>query len=191
MSDHRINLKMDQSDRAVENIQLHSRLVENILSIEWIIENVECFESRLTGLTLESPVFSSKYGGHNWQLVMSVRSACSSSLSLQLHKSSTVKRACIAYHFGIADMVGNLEFEDQGHTNFESETSTPKYPTILFSWPQFLEVKDKLFHNGRLRILCHIDVLDCENLPLKKVTEILFVSTYYLLLIVCNNMYLT
>ena len=152
------------SHQVVENIRLLTRLVETSLSIKWTVENVERFESRVAGLTFESPVFGPKRGGFKWQLVMNLRDACSSSLSLQLHKSSPVKRALVGYRFGIANTDGNLEFEDHGQMSFEID-SPRQHPTILFNWTQMKEMKQKLFIEDRLRIECQITTLDYENIP--------------------------
>lgn len=150
--------------RVVESIGLHSRLVESVLSVEWVIENVERYESRVAGLTLESPVFGSERGGFNWQLVMNPRNACSSSLVLQLHKSSPVKPASVDYRFGIVNMNGNLEFEDHGQINLEF-IAPKQHPTILFNWAQVMDMKHKLFCGDRLRIRCTIETLNNENDP--------------------------
>jgi hypothetical protein len=51
------------SHRVEEKIQLVSRLVENVLSIEWILENLERYDSRIKGLTFESAIFGCKQAG--------------------------------------------------------------------------------------------------------------------------------
>ncbi|KAI9560704.1 hypothetical protein GHT06_011654 [Daphnia sinensis] len=147
--------------RFVESVRMVSRLVEKSLSSEWILENVERFESRVKGLTFESPVFGLKRGGYQWQLVMNLRDVCSSSLSLQLI-SSVFNRACVAYRFGIVNVDGNFEYEDHGQMNFEVDVPRQS-PTILFSWNKLMEMKQKLFVNDQLRIECQITVLDYEN----------------------------
>lgn len=157
----------EEPHRFVESIRLVSRLVENALSIEWILENVERFESRVTGLTFESPIFGPKRGGSQWQLVMNLREICSSSLSLQL-KSSVHSRACVTYRYGIVNTEENFEYEDHGQLNFELDVPRP-HPTILFNWNQLMEMKKKLFVNDQLRIECQITVLDYENVIVSKV----------------------
>lgn len=152
------------SHRVVENIRFHSRLLESALSVDWTIENVERYESRVAGLTFESPVFGPKRGGFKWQLVMNPRDACSSSLSLQLHKSSPSKRASVDYRFGIVNTAGNFEFEDHGQMSLELDAPR-QHPTILFSWSQIMEMKHKLFVNDCLRIQCQITTLDFETVP--------------------------
>lgn len=150
------------SHRVAENIHFHSRLVESALSVEWKLENVVRFESKMAGLTFESPVFGPKNGGFKWQLVMNPRDACSSSLSLHLHKSSPSKRASVDYCFGFVNTEGHLEFEDRGQMNLELDAPR-QHPTILFSWTQMLEMKHKLFVNDCLRIQCQITTLDFET----------------------------
>lgn len=150
------------SHRVEEKIQLVSRLVENVLSIEWILENLERYDSRIKGLTFESAIFGCKQAGFKWQLVMNLRDVCSSSLSLQLHKSSVVKQPRVEYRFGIANTNGDLEFEDHGQMNFEQDLPR-QHPTILFNWSRLMEMKQKLFIKDQLRIECQIIMLDYEN----------------------------
>lgn len=151
------------SHRVDEKIRLVSRLVENVLSIEWILENLERYESRVGGLTFESPIFGPKQlAGFKWQLVMNLRDVCSSSLSLQLHKSSVVKQPRVGYRFGIVNTNGDLEFEEHGQMNFELDIPR-QHPTILFNWSRLMEMKQKLFIKDQLRIECQIIMLDYEN----------------------------
>jgi hypothetical protein len=147
------------SHRVEEKIRLVSRLVENVLKVEWILENLERYESRIAGLTFESPVFSQ--GGFKWQLVMNVRDACSSSLALQL-QSATQRRPHVEYRYGIANTNGDLEFEDRGQMNFGLDGPQQR-PTILFSWARVMEMKQKLFIKDQLRIECQITMLDYED----------------------------
>ena len=149
------------SHRVEERIRLVSRLVENVLKVEWILENLERYESRVAGLTFESPVFGPTQGAFKWQLVMSVRDACSSSLALQLHPSS-LKRPRIEYRYGIANTNGDLEFENHGQMNFGLD-APQQHPSILFSWARLMEMKQNLFVKDQLRIECQITMLDCEN----------------------------
>jgi hypothetical protein len=152
------------SHRVEEKIRLVSRLVENVMSIEWILENLERYESRIGGLTFESPIFGpKKAAGFKWQLVMNLRDVCSSSLSLQLHRSSVVKQPRVDYRYGIVNTNGDLEFEDHGQMSFDELDMPRQHPIILFSWARLMELKQKIFIKDQLRIECQVTMLDYEN----------------------------
>lgn len=150
----------NESRQEVNKIRLVSRLVETTFSVEWALENVERYQSRVIGLTLKSPVFQSTFGGCRWQLVMNPRDFCSSSLSLQLHKSSPTKRSSVDYHFGISNVDSQRELEDRGQMTFDLDEAVVHHPTILFNWKQLMEMKSKVFVNNCLMINCQIVVLD-------------------------------
>ena len=142
-----------------EKIKIRSRLVENSLQIEWIIENVQLFQDRIGGLTVESPVFGSQRGGFKWQLLLNLRDSCSSSLCLLLHKSSSSCQASAIYRFGISNTDGILEYEEQASLVFDLDSRA----TILFSWDQLMNKAHVMFVRDQLGIQCQFTTLDQED----------------------------
>lgn len=149
---------------SAENIRLHSRLMEKVISIEWIVENIEYFEPFVDSLSLKSSIFGPKEGGLQWQLVMDLQELPDpSTLSLHLHESSPSQCAWVHYRFGIVDATGKLQFEENGEMKVDtSQQDRQQCPTTNFRLDQIRE--KSFFVDDRLRVHCQISTISCQNI---------------------------
>lgn len=155
---------MPETCSQAEMFRGSTTLFDSTLSIEWDIENTEHFATQVVGTTIESPIFCPKRSDLKWQLLLSIRDVCSSSLSLRVDSSCEVRQLYVRYHFGIVNVAGTLERDFKGEAHISSkQESNQELPTMLFNWTQIIESKTKFFSDGRLRIRCDLCVLDYVN----------------------------